>query len=108
MRRPPPARPLPKARSHARSLRLGGVRFEQLRNNQRARAFLDGAGPAAIGAILGAAVVLAGALQEAWQFALLGAAAIALLFLKRGVVETLLTAGAVGVVLALIGAPLPH
>jgi chromate transporter len=87
---------------------LGGGRFEQLRNNQRARAFLDGAGPAAIGAILGAAILLAGALQEAWQFAILAAAAIALLVLKRGIVETLLTAGALGVVAALVGAPLPH
>ena len=82
---------------------LGGGRFEQLRNNGRARAFLDGAGPAAIGAILGAAIVLAGALQEAWQFAILGAAAIALLVLKRGIVETLLVAGIVGVILALVG-----
>jgi len=84
---------------------LGGGRFEQLRNNGRARAFLDGAGPAAIGAILGAAIVLAGALQETWQFALLGAAAIALLVFKRGIVETLLAAGIVGVILALAGAP---
>ena len=87
---------------------LGGGRFEQLRNNQRARAFLDGAGPAAIGAILGAAILLAGALQEGWQFAILAAAGIALLMLKRGIVETLLAAGAVGVVAALAGAPLPH
>ncbi|MGA8338570.1 MAG: chromate transporter [Solirubrobacteraceae bacterium] len=87
---------------------LGGSRFEQLRNNQRARAFLDGAGPAAIGAILGAAILLAGALQEGWQFAILAAAGIALLMLKRGIVETLLAAGAVGVVAALAGAPLPH
>jgi chromate transporter len=87
---------------------LGGGRFEQLRNNRRARAFLDGAGPGAIGAILGAAIVLAGALQEAWQFAVLAIAAIALLILRRGVVETLLGAGAVGVILALAGAPLPH
>ena len=87
---------------------LGGSRFEQLRNNQRARAFLDGAGPAAIGAILGAAIALAGALQEAWQFAILAAAAVALLIFKRGIVETLLVAGAVGVVAALAGAPLPH
>ena len=65
---------------------LGGGRFEQLRNNQRARAFLDGAGPAAIGAILGAAILLAGALQETWQFAVLAAAAVALLILKRGLV----------------------
>jgi chromate transporter len=87
---------------------LGGGRFERLRNDQRARAFLDGAGPAAIGAILGAAILLAGALQEAWQFAILAAAAIALLVLKRGIVQTLLAAGALGVVAALAGAPLPH
>jgi chromate transporter len=87
---------------------LGGRRFEQLRNNHRARAFLDGAGPAAIGAILGAAIVLAGALQEAWQFAILAAAAVALLILKRGIVETLLAAGAIGVIAALAGAPLPR
>jgi chromate transporter len=87
---------------------LGGRRFEQLRNNQRARAFLDGAGPAAIGAILGAAILLAAALQEAWQYAILAAAAIALLILRRGIVETLLGAGAVGVIAALAGAPLPH
>jgi chromate transporter len=87
---------------------LGGRRFEQLRNNQRARTFLDGAGPAAIGAILGAAIVLAGALQEAWQFAILAGAAVALLILGRGVVETLLAGGALGVLAALVGAPLPH
>jgi chromate transporter len=87
---------------------LGGGRFEQLRHNRSARAFLEGAGPAAIGAILGAAVVLAGALQEAWQFAILVAAAIALLVLKRGIVGTLLTAGALGVIAALAGAPLPR
>ena len=87
---------------------LGGGRFEQLRNDERARAFLDGAGPAAIGAILGAAILLAGALQETWQLATLAAAAIALLVFRRGVVEVLLAAGAVGVVAALAGAPLPR
>jgi chromate transporter len=87
---------------------LGGGRFEQLRNNHSARAFLDGAGPAAIGAILGAAVLLASALGEAWQFAILAAAAIALLMLERGIVETLLAAGGLGVILAIAGAPLPH
>jgi chromate transporter len=86
---------------------IGGSRFERLRTNQTARAFLDGAGPAAIGAILGAAILLAGALQEPWQFVLLGLAAVALLGLRRGVVETLLAAGTVGAILALVGAPLP-
>jgi chromate transporter len=85
---------------------LGGRRFERLRNDANARAFLDGAGPAAIGAILGAAITLALALHETWQFALLAAAAIALLALHRGVVTTLLAAGAVGVVVALAGGPL--
>jgi chromate transporter len=85
---------------------LGGQRFEAVRDNARARAFLDGAGPAAIGAILGAALTLAGALHDAWQFAVLATAAIFLLALRRGVVETLLGAAAIGVVAALAGAPL--
>jgi chromate transporter len=86
---------------------LGGGRFERLRGNDAARGFLDGAGPAAIGAILGSAVPLASALSEGWQFAVLAAAAVSLLILRRGVVTTLVGAGAVGVVLALAGAPLP-
>jgi len=86
---------------------LGGRRFEQLRANTNARAFLGGAGPAAIGAILGAAITLARALQEGWQFAILAAAVIALLGLKRGVVQTLLGAAAIGVIAALAGATLP-
>ena len=86
---------------------LGGGRFEQLRGNAGARAFLDGAGPAAIGAIMGAAILLATELKEGWQFALLGAAMIALLGLRRGVVRTLLAAGAIGIIAALAGAPVP-
>ncbi len=86
---------------------LGGGRFERLRGNPSARAFLAGAGPAAIGAILGSAVPLAGALSCGWQFALLGVAAVALLVLRRGVVSVLLAAGAVGAVIALAGGPLP-
>ena len=85
---------------------LGGGRFERLRGNANARAFLDGAGPAAIGAILGAAITLALALAHAWQFGLLAAAAVALLLLRRGVVETLLGAAAIGVIAALAGAPI--
>jgi chromate transporter len=86
---------------------LGGGRFERLRGNAKARAFLDGAGPAAIGAILGSAVTLAGAVSEGWQMAVLAAAAVALLVVRLGVVVTLVSAGAIGVVLALAGAPLP-
>jgi chromate transporter len=86
---------------------VGGRGFDQLRRKAGPRAFLDGAGPAAIGAILGAAITLATALTEGWQFAILAAAAVALLTLRRGVVETLLVAGLLGVLLALAGAPLP-
>lgn len=86
---------------------LGGSRFERLRGNQAARAFLDGAGPAAIGAILGAGILLAGALRESWQLALLAAAAVALLVVRRGVVQTLVGAAVIGVIAALAGAPLP-
>jgi chromate transporter len=86
---------------------LGGGRFERLRGNPNARAFLAGAGPAAIGAILGSAIPLAGALSCTWQYLVLAAAAIALLAARRGVVTVLLAAGAVGAVVALAGAPLP-
>ena len=79
---------------------LGAHRFDQLRGNAHVRAFLDGAGPAAIGAILGSAIPLAAALTRPWQFAVLAGAAILLLPLRRSVVLTLLAAAAVGVVLA--------
>ena len=88
---------------------LGGARYlGVLRTSRGAQAFLDGAGPAAIGAILGSAIVLAGALREPWQFAVLAAAAVMLLGLRRGVVFTLLAAAAAGVLVALAGGPLPH
>jgi chromate transporter len=85
----------------------GGARFDALRGDPRARAFLGGAGPAAIGAILGSAVPLARALAEPWQWAVLAGAAVLLLGLRRGVVPTLVAAGAVGAVVALAGGPLP-
>jgi chromate transporter len=87
---------------------LGARHFGRLRGDKRAAAFLGGAGPAAIGAILGSAIPLARALAEPWQFAVLGAAAIILLLLRRGVVLTLLAAGAAGIVIALAGGPLQH
>ena len=80
---------------------LGGPRFQQIRGNQRARAFLDGAGPAAIGAILGSAVTLTRELTHPWQYAVLAGALVMLLPLRRGVVLTLLSAAAIGVTIAL-------
>jgi chromate transporter len=87
---------------------LGARHFDRLRSNQTARAFLNGAGPAAIGAILGSAIPLARTLTQPWQYAILGAAAILLLALKRSVVLTLLCAAGAGIILAALGAALPH
>jgi chromate transporter len=81
---------------------LGGPRFEQIRASQRARAFLDGAGPAAIGAILGSAVTLTRELTRPWQYLVLAGALVLLLPLRRGVVLALLAAAAIGVTITLI------
>ncbi len=91
-------------------IRIGAERFDRLRANRGVLAFLDGAGPAAIGAIAGAAVPLplALALTEAWQLVILASAAAALFVLRRGVVLTLLAAGAAGAAASALGAPLPH
>ncbi len=86
---------------------LGSRRYEELRRSASARAFLDGAGPAAIGAILGAAVPLAGGIAEPWQAAVAAAAGVSLLLLRRGVVVVLLTAALTGALAAVLGAPLP-
>jgi chromate transporter len=86
---------------------FGGGRFERLRANARARAFLAGAGPAAIGAIFGAAVTLAVALREDWQYVVLLAAVATLLAMRRGVVETLVGAALVGLAISALGGPIP-
>ena len=59
---------------------LGRQRFDRIRTDPSARAFLEGAGPAAIGAILG---------------------------VRRSVVSVLLTAAAIGLVLMWAGATIP-
>jgi chromate transporter len=86
---------------------LGARHFDRLRGNWRARAFLDGAGPAAIGAILGSAVPLARAITVPWQYAVLAGATVVLLLLRKSVVLTLIGAGAVGALIAVAGGPLP-
>jgi chromate transporter len=82
---------------------LGAGRFDRLRADRRVRAFLDGAGPGAIGAILGSAVPLALALGHPWQYAVLAGAAVLTLGLRRGPVLTLLSAAAAGVIVLLAG-----
>jgi chromate transporter len=93
------------APSFAFVLLLGG-RFVAVRSYPPARAFLDGAGPAAVGAILGAAVPLAGALVALWQWVVLAAAAVALLA-RRPVAWVLLGGAVAGLAAAALGLRLP-
>jgi chromate transporter len=83
-----------------------GDRFVRLRRSPTARAFLDGAGPAAVGAILGAAVPLAQAIEEAWQWGVLAAAAVVLVA-GRPALWALVGGALVGVAAWLAGAPVP-
>ena len=85
---------------------LGAERFGRLRESTAARAFLDGAGPAAVGAIVGAAVPLLGGLGEAWQLAVLAGAAL-LLVVRPAPLPALGAGGAAGLAIALAGGPLP-
>ncbi|MGB8407096.1 MAG: chromate transporter, partial [Mycobacterium sp.] len=87
---------------------LGARHFDRLRANPTARRFLDGAGPAAIGAILGSALPLALTLTRPWQFVILAAAAVLLLVLRRSVVLTLAAAATTGIIAVGAGLPLPH
>jgi chromate transporter len=82
----------------------GGRLLHRLRGNRRVEAFLGGAGPAAIGAIAGAAVPLALAVRHPWQLAILVAAACYLLLLRGNVVLALLGAATVGALIAATGA----
>jgi chromate transporter len=85
----------------------GGRHFDRIRNGDSPRAFLSGAGPAAIGGILGSAVPLTRALSEPWQYGVLAAAAVLLIGLRRGVVTTILGAALVGLLIGVAGGPLP-
>jgi chromate transporter len=84
----------------------GAPHLDRLRRSLGAQAFLTGAGAAAIGAIAGSAIPLATSLSQPWQLGILGAAAIWLFGLRRGIVTALLGAGALGALLALAGAPI--
>lgn len=86
---------------------LGAGSFDRLRALPAVQSFFHGAGPAVIGAICGSALPLALALEQGWQYAVLGLAVGWLVALRRGVVPALLSAGALGVVAALGGLPVP-
>jgi chromate transporter len=83
---------------------LGAGRyFDRLRRSQGVQAFLTGAGPAAIGAIAGAAIPLVAALAHLWQAGVLVLAAAWLIGLRRGVVPAIVGAAALGVLVYLAG-----
>jgi chromate transporter len=82
---------------------FGAPRFGRLRGSGTVQAFLDGAGPATIGAIGGSAITLGLALTEPWQFVVLAVAGLWLLVLRRDVVTGLVGAGALGVLAAMVG-----
>ncbi len=85
---------------------LGGGRyFDRLRSSPAVQAFLTGAGPAAIGAIAGAALPLALALMHQWQLGVLAVAIAWLLGLRRGVVSAIAGAAGLGVLAFAAGAP---
>jgi chromate transporter len=84
----------------------GGPRFAQLRASAAARAFLDGAGPAAVGAIAGAVVPLATALEKPWQLAVLVGAGL-LLLLRRGALWALVGGALAGLAAAAAGLAIP-
>jgi chromate transporter len=84
---------------------FGARHFDQIRTNSTVETFLNGAGPAVIGAIAGSAIPLGRSFQHLWQIPILAAAILWLFAARRGVVSALLIAGVVGVVLASIGIP---
>jgi chromate transporter len=81
----------------------GGPHFDRFRRNSAAQAFLAGSGPAAIGAIAGAAVTLGFGLTHLWQVAVLAGAIGWLILLRRGVVTAILASAGIGVIIALAG-----
>jgi chromate transporter len=83
---------------------LAGARhFGALRTNPVAQSFLAGAGPAAIGAIAGAAIPLGLAIAHVWQVFVLAGALLLIIGLRRSVVLVLVGAGVVGAVGAALG-----
>jgi chromate transporter len=88
---------------------LAGARsFNRIRTNRTIQGFLTGAGATVIGAILGSAVPLGLAIAQLWQVGVLALAIIWLVALRRGVVLAIVGAAALGVVAAVLGAPVPH
>jgi chromate transporter len=85
----------------------GGQYFDRLRRNGAAQSFLTGAGPAAIGAIAGAAISLGLALGDRWQLVVLAIGVAWLFGARRGVVSVILIGAVLGAILVELGASAP-
>ena len=81
----------------------GAPRFDQIRTNATMQSFLSGAGPAVVGAIAGSTIPLGLEFHEVWQIPLLVGVIVWLFVIRRGVVSSLVLAGAIGVAVALAG-----
>jgi chromate transporter len=86
---------------------FGARHFERLRKNTSVRSFLDGAGPGAIGAILGVSVPLLMSLSEGWQWIVAAVAVGSVFTLRRSPFQVLLLAAAAGALCVQFGAALP-
>lgn len=86
----------------------GAPFFDQLRSRPGPRAFLDGAGPAAVGAIFGAAALLAPQAGKEWWQGIVIAVAVALGLLRRSSFVILGAGLVLGLLAAAAGLPLPH
>ncbi len=86
---------------------FGAKRFARVRQNISMRYFLDGIGPAAIGAILGASVPLTLDLKQTWQFVLLFLSLLLLVRFRISVVFVILGAGCVAAILFYLGVIAP-
>jgi chromate transporter len=84
---------------------FGGRHFGRIRASSTAQGFLAGAGPAAIGAIAGAAVPLGLALAHVWQLGVLAGALVWLVARRGNVVLGLVGAGLIGVAESFLGLP---
>ena len=87
---------------------VGAPYFRQLRERPGPRAFLDGAGPAAVGAIFGAAALLAPQAWKEWWQPLVVLAAVVAALLGRSSFFVLLLGLALGLLAAAAGLPLPR
>jgi chromate transporter len=86
----------------------GAPFFDQLRARPGPRAFLDGAGPAAVGAIFGAAVLLAPQAGKEWWQGIVIAVAVGAALLRRSSFTILLLGLLLGLLAAAVGLPLPR